>query len=123
MNIANATREQLTERLATLNKEYDAYKALGLSLNMARGKPAPAQLELSAEMLDPDLLGDFKADDGMDIRNYGGLDGIPECKSIFAEILGVEAKNLIIFGNSSLNVMYDYVSQLSLIHISEPTRP
>lgn len=78
---------------------------------MARGKPAPAQLELSAEMLDPDLLGDFKADDGMDIRNYGGLDGIPECKSIFAEILGVEAKNLIIFGNSSLNVMYDYVSQ------------
>ena len=111
MNIANATREQLTERLATLNKEYDAYKALGLSLNMARGKPAPAQLELSAEMLDPDLLGDFKADDGMDIRNYGGLDGIPECKSIFAEILGVEAKNLIIFGNSSLNVMYDYVSQ------------
>lgn len=105
------SKEQLSERLCRLKKEYEAYKALGLSLNMARGKPSKEQLELSADMLDTALLGDFKAADGMDIRNYGGLDGIPECKALFCEILDVKPENLIIFGNSSLNVMYDYIAQ------------
>ncbi len=111
MNIKKMSREQLSERLCGLKKEYDAYKALGLSLNMARGKPSKEQLELSADMLDPALLGNFKASDGMDIRNYGGLDGIPECKALFCEILDVRPENIIIFGNSSLNVMYDYIAQ------------
>lgn len=111
MNIREMSKEQLSERLCRLKKEYEAYKALGLSLNMARGKPSKEQLELSADMLDTALLGDFKAADGMDIRNYGGLDGIPECKALFCEILDVKPENLIIFGNSSLNVMYDYIAQ------------
>lgn len=111
MNIKEMNRQQLSERLAALKNEYEEYKALALSLNMARGKPCKEQLELSADMLDPALLGDFKAADGMDIRNYGGLDGIPECKALFSEILGVSPDNIIIFGNSSLNVMYDYVAQ------------
>lgn len=111
MNIREMSKEQLSERLCCLKKQYEAYKALGLSLNMARGKPSKEQLELSADMLDTALLGDFKAADGMDIRNYGGLDGIPECKELFCEILDVKPQNLIIFGNSSLNVMYDYIAQ------------
>lgn len=111
MNIREMSKEQLSEQLCRLKKEYEAYKALGLSLNMARGKPSKEQLELSADMLDTALLGDFKAADGMDIRNYGGLDGIPECKALFCEILDVKPENLIIFGNSSLNVMYDYIAQ------------
>lgn len=111
MNIREMSKEQLSKQLCRLKKEYEAYKALGLSLNMARGKPSKEQLELSADMLDTALLGDFKAADGMDIRNYGGLDGIPECKALFCEILDVKPENLIIFGNSSLNVMYDYIAQ------------
>lgn len=111
MNLKEMSRQQLTERLEALKNEYEEYKSLGLSLNMARGKPCKEQLELSADMLDVSLLGNFKAADGMDIRNYGGLDGIPECKALFSEILGVPCDNIIIFGNSSLNVMYDYVAQ------------
>ena len=79
---------------------------------MARGKPAPAQLELSAEMLDPDLLGDFKANDGMDIRNYGGLEGIPEARRLFSDLLGIDVDKIIVGGNSSLNLMYDAMMRL-----------
>lgn len=111
MNISCMSKEQLEERYNQLNKEYADYKALSLNLNMARGKPGAEQLDLSNAMLNPDLLGDFKASDGTETRNYGVLDGIPECKAIFSEMLGVPEKNIIIFGNASLTIMYDYVSQ------------
>lgn len=111
MALQSLSKEQLTERLSALKSEYEAYKSLGLSLNMARGKPGADQLTLSAELLDPALLGNFKASDGTETRNYGVLDGIPECKKLFAEILGVDTANVIVFGNSSLNIMYDYIAQ------------
>ena len=111
MKIQNMSREQLHERLAALTEEYNSYKAMGLKLDMSRGKPGADQLELSNDMLDPTLLGDYKASNGFDVRNYGILDGIPECKKLFAEVLGVPADNTIVFGNASLTIMYDYIAQ------------
>ena len=87
---------------------------MGLKLDMSRGKPGADQLELTNEMLDPSLLGNFKASNGFDVRNYGILDGIPECKQIFADILGVKPENTIVFGNASLTIMYDYIAQCML---------
>lgn len=114
MNIQNLSREQLQERLDMLMQEYNSYKALGLKLDMSRGKPGADQLELTNDMLDPALLGDFKASNGFDVRNYGVLDGIPECKKLFSEILDVAPENLIVFGNASLTIMYDYIAQCML---------
>lgn len=114
MQIPVLSKAQLTERLAALNEEYNSYKALGLKLDMSRGKPGADQLELTNELIAPELLGDFKASNGFDVRNYGILDGIPECKKLFAEILDVPADNIIVFGNASLTIMYDYIAQCML---------
>ncbi len=111
MNIQNLSREQLQERLASLTVKYNVYKSLGLKLDMSRGKPGADQLEITNDMLDPALLDDFKASNGFDVRNYGVLDGIPECKKLFSEILDVAPENLIVFGNASLTIMYDYIAQ------------
>ena len=111
MEIQNFSREQLQERLAVLKEEYDSYKALGLKLDMSRGKPGAEQLELTNDMLNPALLGNYKTSNGFDVRNYGILDGIPECKKLFAEVLGVKPENIIVFGNASLTIMYDYIAQ------------
>ncbi|MBQ6268163.1 MAG: aminotransferase class I/II-fold pyridoxal phosphate-dependent enzyme [Clostridia bacterium] len=111
MNLASCTTEQLKARLAELNDRHAAYEALGLSLNMARGKPGRLQLNLCNGMLDPALLGDFLASDGTETRNYGVLDGIPECKQLFAELMGVDPALVVIFGNSSLCIMYDLIAQ------------
>ncbi len=114
MNIQNLSREQLQERLGLLTQKYNSYKALGLKLDMSRGKPGADQLELTNDMLDTAVLGDFKASNGFDVRNYGVLDGIPECKKLFSEILDVAPENLIVFGNASLTIMYDYIAQCML---------
>lgn len=111
MEIQNLSREQLQERLVALTNKYNEYKALELKLDMSRGKPGADQLELSNDMLDPALLGNFKASNSFDVRNYGILDGIPECKNLFAEIFGVPSDNVIVFGNASLTIMYDYIAQ------------
>lgn len=97
--------------LDELYEKYNYYKSLNLSLNMARGKPCKEQVELSNDMLNPALLGNFKAEDGTETRNYGVLEGIPECRKLFAEILQVPSDNVIVCGNASLNIMYDYISQ------------
>lgn len=121
MNIQNLSREQLCERLAALTEKYNSYKALGLKLDMSRGKPGADQLEITNDMLDPALLGNYKASNGFDVRNYGILDGIPECKSLFAEIFGVNEDNVIVFGNASLTIMYDYIAQCMIFGVgAEP---
>ncbi len=111
MKIQNLSREELKQRLASLTEKYNSYKAMGLKLDMSRGKPGSDQLELSNAMLDPALLGNFKSSNGFDVRNYGILDGIPECKEIFSEIFEVPSDNVIVFGNASLSIMYDYIEQ------------
>ena len=97
--------------LTALQKKYDDYKAMNLSLNMARGKPGKEQLDISNDMLDGKYIAGFRAQDGTEVRNYGVLDGIPECKKLFADLLEVTPDNVIIFGNASLTIMYDYISQ------------
>lgn len=107
------TREELQELEKKLAEEYAVWKEKGLSLNMARGKPAAAQLDLSSEMLTGGL-DSWKTEDGLDARNYGVLDGIPECRRLFGDLLGIPADQIIIGGNSSLNMMYDMMARLCL---------
>ncbi len=106
------TQQELREEYESLESEYLKYSAEPLKLNMARGKPSPAQLDLSMPMMDVlDAKTALIAEDGTDCRNYGVLTGIPEAKTLFAELLQVASENIIIYGNSSLNIMFDTVSR------------
>lgn len=94
-----------------LEERYRQFQAQGLKLNMARGKPSVAQLQLSMEMLDSlNSKSDLRASTGDDCRNYGLPDGLPELRGIFAGMMGVRENNIIVGGNSSLNMMFDSVS-------------
>ncbi|TDF91223.1 aminotransferase class I/II-fold pyridoxal phosphate-dependent enzyme [Paenibacillus piri] len=100
---------------AQLLEAYEAYKRQKLSLDMSRGKPCDEQLDLSLEMLDIVGSGDVLTDrSGLDSRNYGGLDGIPEAKDLFAQLLDVSPSELIIGGASSLTMMHDTLSRAML---------
>lgn len=101
------TREELIAERSALEKRYNEFKAKGLKLDMSRGKPSADQLDLSSGIND---VKDF-VENGVDYRNYGILDGIPECKKLFADLMGVEPKNVIIGPNASLTLMFDYISQ------------
>ncbi|MBO4894131.1 MAG: aminotransferase class I/II-fold pyridoxal phosphate-dependent enzyme [Clostridia bacterium] len=118
MDMRNISKEELKEHLADLYEEYETFKSMNRSLDMSRGKPGSIQLKLSGQILEQKYMGNFLSKSGVDCRNYGLLDGIDECKSIFSELLEVEKKNIIIFGNSSLNVMFDYISQCMLFGAS-----
>ena len=105
---ADMSKAELETELAAVRALYDEMVARGLSLNMARGKPSAAQLELSLPMLDVlDATADLAAEDGTDCRNYGVLDGIPEAKRLMARLLDDEPENVIVLGNASLTAMYD----------------
>ena len=97
-------------------RQYDEFKARGLKLDMSRGKPSSEQLDLSMPMLS--VVGEndnMNAENGFDCRNYGLLDGIPEAKKMLGDMLGVATDEVIVFGNSSLNIMYYMVSN-AMIH-------
>ena len=106
------SREELLELKSGLEARFTEIKAKGLKLDMSRGKPSAEQLNLSMEMMDVLNSGaDLTCEDGVDCRNYGGLDGIAEAKQLLADMMEVPKDNVIIFGNSSLNVMYDTVAR------------
>ena len=106
------SREELLSLKDELDKKFQGYKEKGLKLDMSRGKPSIAQLNLSMGMMDVfHSESDLKCEDGTDCRNYGVLDGIPEAKRLLASIAEVNPDNIMIFGNSSLNVMYDTVAR------------
>ena len=106
------SREELLELKKELEVEFEDVKGKGLKLDMSRGKPSKAQLDLSMGMMDV-LNGDsdLVCEEGVDCRNYGVIDGIKEAKQLFADMMEVLKDNIIIFGNSSLNVMYDTVAR------------
>ncbi len=99
-------KEQLISFKNETEALYNGFKAQSLSLNMARGNPCKEQLELSVGMLDVFDDGNFLSENGVDVRNYGMLDGIPEAKEFFSDMIGVHDDEIIIFGNSSLNAMF-----------------
>lgn len=118
------SHQELLEEKALLEQEYEAFRARNLKLDMSRGKPGADQLDLSMGLIDClSREESMKAEDGMDVRNYGGLDGIPELKQIFCEMLGVLPEELIIGGNSSLNLMYDAVAKAMLFGTEESCTP
>lgn len=104
------SREELIKIKEDLDRQYDQFKSRGLKLDMSRGKPGKEQLDLSLDMLGILKDDDYRDATGIDCRNYGGLDGLPELKQIFAEILDIEPDELIIGGNSSLALMFDSVA-------------
>lgn len=106
------SQDELLTIKAALEEEYKTEEAKGLSLNMARGKPGASQLALSMPMLDViNSSSDMKTLLGNDTRNYGDLDGIGECRRLMADMMEVAKDNVIVCGNSSLNIMYDTVSR------------
>lgn len=105
MQLDQATPEQLRQWESQLAAEYHSICAQNLNLDLTRGKPSAEQLSLS-DALDGLLNGNYIAADGTDTRNYGGLDGLPEAKSLGANILGVSASDVLVGGNSSLTLMF-----------------
>ncbi len=103
--------QELANEFEIVKKEFEDIKAQGLSIDMSRGKPGKDQLDISDGMLSVLDDGNFKCENGLDVRNYGILDGIPEAKKLFADLLEVKPENIIVGGNSSLSMMFDYVTQ------------
>lgn len=106
------SQEELSTLLEKLKKEYIDAKGKGLNLNMARGKPSKAQLDLSMDVLDAlTSKGSAITESGIDTRNYGDMTGIPEAKKLMADVMGTDPQNVIVFGNASLPIMYDTVAR------------
>ena len=124
MEFSSMSKESLSALLSQLKQEYAACQAEKLSLDLSRGKPGAKQLDLLQGMLDCiDSSADCRTENGFDCRNYGVLDGIPEAKRLFAELLGLSEKELFIGGNSSLNLMYDAVARAMLYGVCDSDRP
>lgn len=112
MQYNDMSKEELLALKESLNKEYAEAKAKGLALDMSRGKPSAKQLDVSLGLLDTiNSSSDLKALDGTDCRNYGVLDGIPEAKKLMADMMGTTSDHVIVYGNASLNIMYDQISR------------
>mgnify|MGYP000196631321 CR=1 FL=1 len=110
------SKEQLQALKKELDQQYVEIKAQGLALDMSRGKPSVDQLNISMDMMDVlSSSTDLRCETGVDCRNYGVMDGIPEAKRLLGEISEVDPEHIIIYGNSSLNVMFDTVSR-SMTH-------
>ena len=112
MQYNEMSKEQLLQLKAELDERYKEAKAKGLNLNMSRGKPSATQLNVTMDMLDViNSSSDLKSEDGTDCRNYGVLDGIPEAKKLMADMMGTTPDHVIVYGNASLNIMYDQISR------------
>lgn len=112
------TKEELLQEKAALEAEYCKIKSQGLALDMSRGKPSAEQLDLSMGLLDAvNSKTVAVSENGTDVRNYGVMDGIPEAKRLIAEMIDAKPENVIVYGNSSLNIMYDQIARAELFGI------
>ena len=120
---AQMTEQERKEEYTRLRKEFDALKAQGLSLNMARGKPGKAQLDLVSDIFNLMQKPEDYVSDGVDVRNYGEMTGLASAKRLFAEILGCRPEQVFVGGNASLQLMYDTISKAythGLLHSERP---
>ena len=108
MHIDQLSVAELATELNSLQEQYSALKGRNLSLDLTRGKPCTEQAALS-NALDGILEGNYFSEDGTDVRNYGGLDGLSEARALFAQVLGTAAAETLIGGNSSLSLMYTVI--------------
>lgn len=118
--LSNAERKSEYDALMS---EYERFKALNLSLNMARGKPGREQLDLVSDILTVLDKADDCTDEGIDVRNYGNLTGIPSAKRLFAELLGTKPEQILVGGNASLNLMYDLIAKAYTHGLAHSLRP
>lgn len=123
MDYSKLNKEDLKLILDNEMKKYEEYKSMNLKYDMTRGKPAVKQLALSDDMMSDEYLGDYKTSNGIDCRNYGILEGIPEIRSLFAELFEVTPEQVIASGNSSLNIMYDLISAFMLLGTGKGAMP
>lgn len=116
------SREELLALKEKLNAQYQEAKAKGLKLDMSRGKPSPSQLDMELDFLDViDSSSNFKTQTGIDCRNYGLLEGTPEAKKLLADMMEVSPDQVIICGNSSLNIMFDVVARSMIFGVMGST--
>ena len=106
-----------------LMSEYERFKALHLALNMARGKPGKEQLDLVSDILTVLSDSDDCVDEGLDVRNYGNLSGLPSAKRLFADLLGTQPEQIFVGGNASLNLMYDLIAKAYTHGLRRSPRP
>ena len=118
--LSNAERKSEYDALMS---EYERFKALNLSLNMARGKPGREQLDLVSDILTVLDKTDDCTDEGIDVRNYGNLTGIPSAKRLFAALLGTKPEQILVGGNASLNLMYDLIAKAYTHGLAHSLRP
>ena len=117
------SQTELKELYADLRKKYEEAAGLGLSLNMARGKPAADQLDLSNDLFTAVTVGVDCRADGMDLRNYGKLEGIEDCRALFGEMLGAPAAQVLVGGNSALNMIFDTLMRAMVFGLHADTDP
>ena len=114
---------QLRQEYARVLNEYKELKALGKKLDMSRGKPNSVQLDMSMGLLGQQPTELIITRKGTDVRNYGELAGVDECKQLFADLLGLEQKNIIMGGQSSLSLMYDAIVRALLLGVYKGSKP
>lgn len=118
------SKKDIEELYCELSKKYEFYKAAGLSLDLSRGKPNSDQLNIADGMLSMPISREMcKGEGGFDYRNYGIVDGIPEAKRMFAELYGLNEKNIIVAGNSSLQLMYDAITRAMIFGTCDSEKP
>ena len=123
-SFSEMSHEELKALIAAEQKKLDHWSDMDLTLDLTRGKPNQAQLDLSSGMLSIiSNRGDCFSASGLDCRNYGILDGLPETKKLFSELLDIPAKNILVLGNSSLNVMYDTIVRAMLFGVAGGHEP
>ncbi|HLR98653.1 MAG TPA: aminotransferase, partial [Mycolicibacillus parakoreensis] len=115
MSLSSLSSDELAARHTRYRSDYAALQAKKLSLDLTRGKPAPEQLDLANALLGLPGRDDYRDADNTDTRNYGGLHGLPELRSIFSELLHIPVPNLIAGNNASLELMHD-VMMFSMLH-------
>ena len=123
MSLSDLDSTQFSELAQRTRQQYDELKARNLNLDLTRGKPSSEQLDFSNALLSLPGEGDYTDKNGTDVRNYGGLTGIPDIRELWAEALGIDPDNLIAGDSSSLNIMFDLISWAYIWGTNDSPRP